>query len=480
MSPITRVARKTFSSLSQRNFRLFVTGQLVSMTGTWMQTVALGWLVLDLTGSGTSVGLNLGLQFLPMLLFGMWGGLFADRYDKRRLLMVSQTAMGVVAIALWALSASGAIAIEIIYILTFLTGCATALDNPARQSFVTEMVGSDSVANAVSLNSAVFNVSRIIGPAVAGILITTVGIPPSFLINGISYLAVVVALASMDASTLRRKPPAPRTNHQVRDGLRYVWRTPRLRYTILLMGLVSTFGINFSVVLPLMARYVFDKGAETFGLLTSAMAVGALAGALTNAARANPTRRLLIGSAVALGGLVVLGAMAPSLPILIVLLVPIGAATITFIATANSTLQLTSTDEMRGRVMALHGLVFLGSTPIGAPVIGWISQTWGARTGMGIGGAISLAVGLLALLVIRREQIVEALRDRRWIKPGALPDGTTEGASPRRDEGDFSGPRVRGVEPDQAPEAGAAREKAPDRGAHPEHVRPGAEVHQEA
>jgi MFS family permease len=437
LSPITKAAKKTFSSLSQRNFRLFLTGQLVSMTGTWMQTVALGWLVLDLTGSGTAVGVNLGLQFLPMLLFGMWGGLLADRLDKRKLLMFSQTAMGVMALVLFALTASGAATIGWIYALTFLSGCATALDNPARQSFVTEMVGSDEVPNAVSLNSAVFNASRILGPAVAGALITTVGIPPSFLINGISYLAVVAALWLMDTSTLRTQDPAPRSKRQVRDGFAYVWKTPTLRYTILLMGLVSTFGINFSVVLPLMARYVFNRGAETFGLLTSAMALGALIGALTNAARAKPTRRLLIGSAASFGVLVLAAAMSPSLPVLVFLLVPIGAATITFIATANTTLQLTSTDAMRGRVMALHGLVFLGSTPIGAPVIGWISQTFGARAGMGIGGAISLSVALLAMLVIKREAIVGRLRDRRWIKPGGLPDGTSEGASVRRNDGDL-------------------------------------------
>jgi MFS family permease len=407
------------------------------MTGTWMQTVALGWLVLDLTGSGTAVGINLGLQFLPMLLFGMWGGLMADRYDKRRLLMVSQGAMAVMALALFALTASGVVTIEMIYAITFLSGCATALDNPARQSFVTEMVGSDEVPNAVSLNSAVFNASRIVGPAIAGLLIATVGIPPSFLINGISYMAVVVALVLMDPSSLQRRAPTPRSKGQVREGLRYVWRTPRLRYTILLMGLVSTFGINFSVVLPLMARYVFDRGAETFGILTAAMAAGALAGALTNAARAKPTRRLLVGSAASFGALVLAAAASPNLLVLTLLLVPIGASTITFIATANTTLQLTSSDAMRGRVMALHGLVFLGSTPLGAPVIGWISETWGARVGMGVGGAISLAVAVLAMLVIKREEIVGRLRDRRWIKPGGLPDGNPEGATIRRNEGEL-------------------------------------------
>lgn len=461
MSPLRRAAKRTFSSLSQRNFRLFLTGQLVSMTGTWMQTVALGWLVLDLTGSGTAVGINLGLQFLPMLLFGMWGGLMADRYDKRRLLMVSQTAMGAMAITLFGLSVSGVITIGMIHAITFLAGCATALDNPARQSFVMEMVGSDEVPNAVSLNSAAFNASRIVGPAVAGALIATVGIPPSFLINGISYLAVVIALLVMDPATLQQRAPAPRSKRQVRDGLRYAWRKPRLRYTILMMGLVSTFGINFSVVLPLMARYVFDRGAETFGLLTAAMAVGALVGALTNAARSKPTRRLLIGSAAAFGVLVLAGAAAPSLPVLVVLLVPIGAATITFIATANTTLQLTASDEMRGRVMALHGLVFLGSTPLGAPVIGWISETWGARAGMAVGGAIALAVSLLAMLVIKREEIVGRLRDRRWIKPGGLPDGTPEGASMRRNEGElvFARTRARRSPEGPAPQHGSDRAK---------------------
>jgi MFS family permease len=462
LSPIRRAARKTFSSLSRRNFRLFLTGQLVSMTGTWMQTVALGWLVLDLTGSGTAVGVNLGLQFLPMLIFGMWGGLMADRYDKRRLLMVSQTAMGVMAIALFALNASGVVTIAMIHAITFLSGCATALDNPARQSFVMEMVGSDEIPNAVSLNSAVFNASRIVGPAVAGALIATVGIPPSFLINSISYLAVVIALVLMDPSTLQRRAPAPRTKRQVREGLRYVWRTPRLRYTILMMGLVATFGINFSVVLPLMARYVFERGAGTFGLLTATMAVGALAGALTNAARSKPTRRLLVGSAAALGAFVLAAAASPNLPVLAFVLVPIGAATITFIATANTILQLTSSDEMRGRVMALHGLVFLGSTPIGAPVIGWISETWGARMGLGVGGAISLAVAVLAMLVIKRDEIVGRLRDRRWIKPGGLPDGSAVGASVRRDEGDlvFAHRRARRSPEEPAPQLGPDRARS--------------------
>lgn len=465
MSPIARAARKTFSSLSERNFRLFVTGQLVSMTGTWMQTVALGWLVLELTGSGVSVGITLGLQFLPMLMFGMWGGLLADRYDKRRILMFSQTAMGIVAVALFALSATESATIELVYLLTFLTGCATALDNPARQAFVTEMVGSEEVANAVSLNSAVFNASRILGPAAAGVLITTVGIPPSFLINGVSYLAVVGALMLMDPTVLRRRAPAERSKRQVREGLAYVWRTPRLRYTILMMLLVSTFGINFSVVLPLMARFAFDKGAAAFGILTSSMAVGALVGALVNAARAKPTRRLLIGSAASFGALVVLASLAPSMTVLALMLVPIGTATITFIATANTTLQLTSSDDMRGRVMALHGLVFLGSTPIGAPIIGWISETWGPRVGMATGGAVSLGVALLAMAVIRREEIVGLLRDRRWIKPGGLPDGTSDGAMVRRLDDDLL---------ERTPDAAAPERIRPING-----TRPGARTRQE-
>jgi MFS family permease len=400
MSPIVRAVNKTFSSLHIRNFRLFLVGQLISMTGTWMQTVALGWLVLTMTNSGVAVGVTLALQFGPILLGGLWGGLLADRFDKRRILIRTQSAAGIVATALFAISISEIATLPMIFFLTFLLGCVTAIDNPARQSFVTEMVGPDHVTNAVSLNSAVFNASRIIGPAFAAVVIATIGLPWAFLFNGLSFAGVIAAMFLMDPSALHREPPVQRGRGQLRAGLRYVWVKPELRYTVLLVAVVATLGLNFSVVLPLMARFVFDKGAETFGVLTSAMAAGALTGALVSAARTRPTRRLLLGSAAAFGALTISAAAAPTLSVLTLLLPFVGAASITFIATANATLQLNSGSAMRGRVMALHGLVFLGSTPLGGPLIGWISEEFGARAGLAVGGAATLvaAVGLAALL----------------------------------------------------------------------------------
>jgi MFS family permease len=417
LSPVvTRAAHRTFGSLKVRNYRLFITGQLVSVTGTWMQTVALGWLVLSLSDSGFAVGVNLALQFLPMLLFGMFGGLVADRFDKRRTLIRTQTALAILATVLWAVTLTGVVELWMLYVLSFLIGCVTVVDNPTRQSFVTDMVGSDLVTNAVSLNSAVFNASRIIGPAIAGVLIATVGLSWAFFVNAISFAAVIVGLRAMDPARLVSPALAPREKGQVRAGLRYVWDIGRLRWTVALVAVVATFGLNFSVVLPLFARFTFHEGAGAFGFLTSMMALGALIGALVSAARRRPTRRLLIGSAAVFGGLTSIAAFSPSLPVLAMLLVPIGAASITFIATANSTLQLNSSPVMRGRVMALHGLVFLGSTPLGAPVIGWISQTFGPRAGLASGGLVCLLAALGAIVVIKRGEIERRMRLVRPIR----------------------------------------------------------------
>jgi MFS family permease len=398
-----------------------------------MQTVALGWLVLRLTGSGFAVGVNLALQFLPMLLFGLWGGLVADRFDKRRTLVRTQAALAVLATLLWAITITEVAELWMIYALTLSIGMVTVVDNPTRQSFVTEMVGSDLVANAVSLNSAVFNASRIVGPAIAGVIIATIGLPWAFLVNAISFTGVIAGLRAMDPARLIRSTRARREKGQVRAGLRYVWEVRRLRWTVALVAVVATFGLNFSVVLPLFARFTFDKGAGAFGFLTSMMALGALVGALVSAARRRPTRRVLIGSAAVFGGLTMLAAFAPSLGVMAMLLVPIGAASITFIATANATLQLNSSSIMRGRVMALHGLVFLGSTPLGAPLIGWISQTYGPRAGLASGGLICLVAALAAIVVIKRGEIERRLRLVRRPRGGER-SGTPALPETRNDE----------------------------------------------
>lgn len=401
---------RMFHSLRVRNYRLFLTGQAVSFTGTWMATVALAWLVLGLTDSGLAVGITLGLQFGPIVLIGMWAGTLADRVDKRSILLRTQGAMAVIATILWIVVATGIVEVWMIYLLTLAMGTMTAIDHPTRQSFVSEMVGPDGVSNAISLNSAVFNAARILGPALAGVVISTIGLPWAFLINAFSFAAVLYGLKRMDPAALVPAHPAVRRKGQISEGLRYAWSVPRLRYTVALVAVVATFGLNFSVVLPLFARFIFEGGAGTFGFLTSAMAGGALLGALFSASRAGPTKRWLVGTAGSFGILTLAASMAPDAWIMALILVPLGASSISFIAAANTTLQLTSRPDMRGRVMALHGIVFLGSTPFGAPLIGWISETFGPRFGLAIGGGLSLAAAVGAALFVKRTAIETRLR----------------------------------------------------------------------
>jgi len=390
------VGARTFRSLHIRNYRLFFFGQLVSVTGTWMQTVAQSWLVLSLTGSGVDLGITVALQFLPMLLFGLWGGLLADRSDKRKLLIATQVASGLLALLLFGLVATDTVKLWMVYVLAFLLGVVTMIDMPTRQSFVIEMVGPDEVPNAVGLNSAMFNTGRILGPAAAGISISALGIAPSFLANALSYLAVIAALLAMRTDELFRRAPAERRRGEVRAGLRYVWSDPTLRSTLFLVAVLGMFGFNFIVVLPLLARFTFDGGAGLYSMFTALMSLGSLAGALFAASRTEPTRRRLIGSGMAFGVLLLVTAAAPTAWLTGVLLVAVGMAVMLFLATANTTLQLNSDPAMRGRVMALYGLLFLGSTPLGGPLLGWISEAWGPRSGLAIGGVLSLAAALAA------------------------------------------------------------------------------------
>ena len=408
MTRVRLAGQRTFHSLRVRNYRLFFFSQLISLSGTWMQTTAQSWLVLDLTGqksAGFALGLMMALQFLPMLLFGVWGGLVADRLDKRRTLIWTQSAAAALAVALWLIVLTGVTELWMIYVLAFLLGIVTVFDMPARQAFVIEMVGTDDVANAVGLNSAVFNGARLVGPAMAGVLIHAIGISPSFLLNAISFIPVVAALAAMRTRELVRRTPLTKSKGQVREGLRYVWREPVLRSTLVLVAVVATFGFNFIIVLPLLARYEFHGDAGLYGLLFALMAGGSLVGALLAAARARPSRPLLVGSAAGFSVFAMLVAVAPNVFWAGVGLVPMGAFSMAFIATANSTLQLTSRHEMRGRVMALYALVFLGSTPIGGPLIGWVSQQWGPRSGLFIGGALSLVAAAAAARSLRRDRV---------------------------------------------------------------------------
>jgi MFS family permease len=401
LTKVKALSAQTFRSLHVRNYRLFVSGQLVSMTGTWAQSVAQAWLVLKLTGSGFAVGFVTALQFVPTLLGGAWGGVIADRVDKRKALVATQAAMAGLAAVLAAVTATGAVRLWMVYVLVFLLGCATVVDTPTRQAFVSEMVGPDDLANAVGLNSAMFNAARVFGPASAGLVIARFGVWPCFAVNAVSFVAVIGALAAMRPSELRRGAPVRREPGQVRAGLRYAWASQELRSTLLLVAVVGTFALNFNVVLPLLARFTFHGGAGAFGLLTSTMGAGSLVGALYTAARGRPTPRLLVVSCLAVGVLMLAAAAAPTLGAELVLLPLVGAATMAFMATANSTLQLGSSPAMRGRVMALYVLVFLGSTPIGGPLVGWVSGRFGPRVGLGLGGVGSILAAAGALSVLR-------------------------------------------------------------------------------
>ncbi len=397
MAALTR----TFRSLHVRNYRLYFFAQIVSMSGVWMQSIAQGWLVYDLTDSAVWLGTVVALQFGPVLLVGPWGGLLADRADKRKLLLVTQVLATVLATILGVLVLADVVELWMVLVLAVLYGSVNAVDNPARQSFVIEMVGSDDLANAVGLNSVIVNGSRIVGPALAGILFYTVGLAAPFLVNAVSYLFVIGALLAMRTDELRPAPPVAREPGQLRAGFRYVWNTPQLLLPLAIMAVVGTLGYNFSVILPLMAKVAFGRGAETYSALTTAMGIGALAGGLVAASRRRPTRRLLIGATVAFGVSSMIVAYAPTLDSALALLVPMGAFSVLFVATTNSLLQLNSDPAMRGRVMSLWAVVFLGSTPIGSPLTGLVASAWGPRFALAAGGAITVLAGLGAFAALR-------------------------------------------------------------------------------
>jgi MFS family permease len=388
----------TFAALHNANYRRYFAGQAVSLVGTWMQTVAQGWLVLELTGSGTALGLVAAAQFLPLLLLAPYGGVLADRMDKRRLLLATQAALGVLALTLGVLTVTGAVELWMVVVLALGLGVSTAIDNPARQAFAQEMVGASRVRNAVTLNSILVNTARAVGPAVAGVLIATVGTGLCFLINAGSYIAVLAALLTMNVAALQPSPRAERAAGQVREGLAYVGRTPELLVPLIMLALVGTLTYEFSVVLPLLARS-FGGGPGTYGLLTSAMGAGAIVGGLVVAGRGTTGLRPLTAAAAMFGTAVLLTAAAPTAVVAAAALVIVGATSIAFLSTGNTTLQLAADPRFRGRVMALWAVAFLGSTPLGAPVIGAVSEHLSPRGGLVVGGVACLtaaAIGLLA------------------------------------------------------------------------------------
>ncbi|WP_188944143.1 MFS transporter [Nakamurella endophytica] len=389
-----------FAALRVRNYRLFFLGQVVSNTGTWMQRIAQDWLVLQLTDSPFAVGVTTALQFGPMLFFGLFGGLIADRYPKRRLLLMTQSSMGLLALVLAVLTLTGVVQTWHVYLVALGLGLATVVDNPARQTFVNEMVPHRLVRNAVSLNSGNFQLARMVGPAVAGVVISVVGSGWAFAGNAASYLAVLAGLFLMRPAELQRQPTAPRGPGQLREGLRYVRGRPDILWTIVLVFFLGTFGYNFAIVLSAYTKQVWTSGADLYGLLNTAMAAGSVVGALVAARRTTSRLAGLFLSAAAFSLLLLLLGLARWLPVFAVLLVVTGFVSVTFNTLGNSTVQLATDPKLRGRVMSIYMLVFLGSTPLGSVLVGAITQHWGAPAALVVTGAVclvaTLGVGVMA------------------------------------------------------------------------------------
>ena len=384
--------RTTFAALGVRNFRLYFAGQIISVSGAWMQRVAQAWLVLDLTGSGTAVGGLTALQFLPLLLAAPFGGVVADRVDKRRLLFLTQSLAGLTAATLGFLVFTERVELWMVYALAFTLGIVGSFDNPARQSFVMEMVGKDRVVNAVALNSVMINAARIIGPALAGVLIVAVGIAMCFFFNAVSYLALLSALALMRPQELERSERQEPKRGQLVEGLRYAGSHPLLRTVLVMSAVTGVFSYEFEVSLPLLARFTFNGDADTFGLMFTAMGVGAVIGGLHTAAKTDRDSEAAAGIVAVFGVAMAALAIAPNLPIALLALTVAGGAGTSFLAFSNSLLQITAKGEMRGRIMALRAVAFLGTRPLGAPLIGWIGEHVGPRQSVAVGAVAALAV----------------------------------------------------------------------------------------
>ncbi len=409
MTRAKRAGRVTFAALAVPNYRRYLSGQSISLVGTWMQMTAQSWLVLTLTHSSTVLGVVVALQTLPVLLLAPYGGVIADRVDKRRMMIGLQSAMGLQALALGLLTVTGAVRVWEIGVLAALLGLNNAFENPSRQSFMLELVGADHLRNAVTLNSVMVNVARIVGPAVAGILIATVGDGVCFLVNAGSFVAVVASLLTMDRSALRPTEPAPRAKGQLREGLRYIRSNRELAVPLLMMAAAGCLAYEFQVSLPVMAREGLNAGASGYGFMTAAMGVGAVLGGLLVAARGRTGIMPLVIAASGLGIAMAIAALAPGLALELFALALVGGASISFMSSGNSTLQLTADASMRGRVMALWFVAFQGSTPIGGPIVGYLMDIAGARAGLGLGAVTCIGVALAGLLVIRGPQ--RTLRD---------------------------------------------------------------------
>ena len=411
-----------FRSLRNRNYRLFWFGQFVSLAGTWMQDLALSWLVLSLTNSPVALGLTIAIRFLPSLFFSLYGGVLADRFRKRRVMIYCEAGQLVVALVLAVLTSNHLITagtVGIIYGLAFVRGMIDAVEGPTRQAFVPEMVGTEDLANAIALNSMQFNAARIIGPAIGAVVITAVGIAACFYLNAASFLAVIIALLAMRVSELHLVPRPPRESalRQLREGLRYAGSTPHVVLILIVMGTIGAFGYNFTTLTPLVTKYVLEAGATTLALLTTSMGIGAVVAGLFVAYRGRPTQRLMLVSAsffvVMLAGV----GLSQWIPVTVVLMFAMGIVGVLFMTTANTRLQLAVPGHMRGRIMGIYALLFVGTTPIGAYVMGQLAEAVGVSAMVLIMAALC-GIGVVAGVVyIRRTGIVD------FVTAGEGPDG---------------------------------------------------------
>ena len=405
---LRRYIDRTFASLRIRNYRLFFWGQALSMSGTWMQTIALGWLVLTLTGSGTMLGFVLAFQFGPMFFFGPWGGVIADRLDKRMMLLTTQTAFAALAFVISIVIIAGAIELWMLYLYAFLFGVIRVFDNPVRQSFVSEMVDDAHLKNAISLNATLNNSARAVGPSLAGIIIATVSIGFCFLFNSLSYFGTIVSLLMMDRSALTPSKPTGRKSGQLVEGLAYAWSVPLIRYTLLMMAVIGTFTYEFQVTLPLIAQQTFASGASAYAALMSAFGVGSMFGGLFSAGRRTVAPHHLLIFALLLGLSIVLASIMPTLILSVAAMFVVGVFSIHVLSLGNTTGQLGSIPEMRGRVMALWSTAMIGSTFIGGPAIGWIGEFIGARSALAASGFAAIAAVLVAArFVLRHDEVRE-------------------------------------------------------------------------
>jgi len=403
---VSAVSSRTFASLRFRNYRLYFISQIVSFSGTWMQGIAQAWLVLELTGSGTALGAVVAMQFVPTLLLAPWGGVIADRFDKRRLILITQSVAGLLALTLGILTISGTVELWMVYVIAACFGAVTAVDNPSRQTFVMEMVGPADVTNAVTLNSVVVNAARAIGPAIGGVLIATVGVGQCFIFNAVSYLAVILALLMIRTAELHPSARSVRAPGQLRDGFRYAWNTPTLRTTLVMLVLIGTLTYEFTTTLPLLSEFTFGAGSGGLATMSSLMGAGAVIGGLVVASSGAPTMRRLVAVAAAFGATVVMVSVMPSIGLVYVMMPFVGAASVGIISMSNATLQLNSDPKLRGRVMALFSMALLGTTPIGGPIVGWVGENISPRVSLLIGGIAALVAAAYGWVMLSRTAIM--------------------------------------------------------------------------